>query len=353
MHVRVRAALTTAAAAARRSRAAASPGGGRATRPPSRRVRRASGGTAAAPSSSPPTSPSTCPRSWCRPFEEETGYTARGPRRRRRRHAGDQAQPDRRQPDRRRRLRHRQHLRLAPAGRGRLRRRHAVDDAAGGVRPRRRRRPPRPDRLGQRVRQRRHRLVRRSEGLEPPTDARRPHRPGVRRPAASRPAPRRAAPAWRSSSPPSPSYGDDWEDYWTDLLANGAKVVDGWEDAYYGDFTAGSETGTRPIVVSYDSSPAFTVDGREDHHRGAARHLLPPGGVRRRARRRRQPRGCRGAGRLAAQRRGAERAAGVDVRLPGHAGRDGPRRLGASSPSSRPTPTRSTRPRSPPTASSG
>ncbi|PKH40604.1 thiamine transport system substrate-binding protein [Nocardioides alpinus] len=54
-------------------------------------------------------------------------------------------------------------------------------------------------------------------------------------------------------------YGDDWPAYWTDLLANGAKVVDGWEDAYYGDFTAGSETGTRPIVVSYDSSPAFTV----------------------------------------------------------------------------------------------
>ncbi len=58
-------------------------------------------------------------------------------------------------------------------------------------------------------------------------------------------------------------YGDDWPDYWTDLLANGAKVVDGWEDAYYGDFTAGSKTGTRPIVVSYDSSPAFTVaDGK-------------------------------------------------------------------------------------------
>ncbi|MBL0746179.1 thiamine ABC transporter substrate-binding protein [Nocardioides baculatus] len=58
-------------------------------------------------------------------------------------------------------------------------------------------------------------------------------------------------------------YGDDWPDYWTDLMANGAEVVDGWEDAYYGDFTAGAENGTRPIVVSYDSSPAFTVtDGR-------------------------------------------------------------------------------------------
>jgi thiamine transport system substrate-binding protein len=57
------------------------------------------------------------------------------------------------------------------------------------------------------------------------------------------------------------AFGDDWDDYWTDLLGNGAKVVDGWEDAYYGDFTAGSRTGTRPIVVSYDSSPAFTVKG--------------------------------------------------------------------------------------------
>ena len=56
-------------------------------------------------------------------------------------------------------------------------------------------------------------------------------------------------------------HGDQWPAYWTDLLENGAEVVDGWEDAYYGDFTAGSDKGTRPIVVSYDSSPAFTVKG--------------------------------------------------------------------------------------------
>ena len=59
------------------------------------------------------------------------------------------------------------------------------------------------------------------------------------------------------------AYGDDWPDYWRDLLANDTLVVDGWEDAYYGDFTGGAEKGRRPIVVSYDSSPAFTVvDGR-------------------------------------------------------------------------------------------
>ena len=58
----------------------------------------------------------------------------------------------------------------------------AVGDPAGGVRPRRGRRPARPDRLRQRVRQRRHRLVRRG-GHRAAADAGRPHRPGVRRPA--------------------------------------------------------------------------------------------------------------------------------------------------------------------------
>lgn len=53
-------------------------------------------------------------------------------------------------------------------------------------------------------------------------------------------------------------FGEDWPDYWADLLDNGAKVVKGWEDAYYVDFTAGGD-GARPIVLSYDSSPAFTT----------------------------------------------------------------------------------------------
>jgi len=56
--------------------------------------------------------------------------------------------------------------------------------------------------------------------------------------------------------------GDGWKDYWSDLMANGAKVVSGWEEAYFTDFTAGSKHGTRPIVVSYDSSPAFTVNAK-------------------------------------------------------------------------------------------
>lgn len=60
-------------------------------------------------------------------------------------------------------------------------------------------------------------------------------------------------------------YGEDgWEEYWQRLLDNGAKVTAGWEDAYFVDFTAGSEEGDRPIVLSYASSPPFTVPEGED-----------------------------------------------------------------------------------------
>ena len=59
-------------------------------------------------------------------------------------------------------------------------------------------------------------------------------------------------------------YGDDWPDYWTDLMANGAKLTSGWSDAYYVDFTQGGGKGERPIVLSYDSSPAFTVPKGSD-----------------------------------------------------------------------------------------
>lgn len=54
-------------------------------------------------------------------------------------------------------------------------------------------------------------------------------------------------------------YGDAWPDYWERLMANGAKLTAGWSDAYYVDFTQGGENGERPIVLSYDSSPAFTL----------------------------------------------------------------------------------------------
>lgn len=51
---------------------------------------------------------------------------------------------------------------------------------------------------------------------------------------------------------------DGYLDYWQDLENNGLKVVDGWEDAYYVDFS-GTGEGDRPIALSYASSPAFTL----------------------------------------------------------------------------------------------
>ena len=54
--------------------------------------------------------------------------------------------------------------------------------------------------------------------------------------------------------------GDQWPAYWKALMANGAKIVAGWTEAYEGEFTQGGGEGKRPIVVSYSSSPPFTVD---------------------------------------------------------------------------------------------
>ncbi len=45
-------------------------------------------------------------------------------------------------------------------------------------------------------------------------------------------------------------------DYWAALRANDVKVVDGWETAYYTEFSGSSGAGPRPLVVSYASSPA-------------------------------------------------------------------------------------------------
>jgi thiamine transport system substrate-binding protein len=60
------------------------------------------------------------------------------------------------------------------------------------------------------------------------------------------------------------AYGDDWPDYWSGLMDNGAKVTAGWSDAYEVDFSQGGGSGDRPIVLSYDSSPAFTVPKGSD-----------------------------------------------------------------------------------------
>ncbi|MEU3954631.1 thiamine ABC transporter substrate binding subunit [Streptomyces achromogenes] len=59
-------------------------------------------------------------------------------------------------------------------------------------------------------------------------------------------------------------FGDQgWPGYWKKLKANGVKVVDGWEQAYYQEFSGSSEGrkagGDRPLVVSYASSPPAEV----------------------------------------------------------------------------------------------
>ena len=53
--------------------------------------------------------------------------------------------------------------------------------------------------------------------------------------------------------------GDGWQAYWKALMANGTKITAGWTDAYSVDFSAGEGHGTRPIVLSYASSPPFTI----------------------------------------------------------------------------------------------
>ncbi|MCP5097777.1 MAG: thiamine ABC transporter substrate-binding protein [Chloroflexi bacterium] len=57
-------------------------------------------------------------------------------------------------------------------------------------------------------------------------------------------------------------FGVDGEysylDFWADLRANDVLVTNGWEDAYWGQFTVASD-GERPLIVSYASSPPAEV----------------------------------------------------------------------------------------------
>ena len=54
-------------------------------------------------------------------------------------------------------------------------------------------------------------------------------------------------------------FGDSFTDYWKQLKNNGLVVVDGWETAYYTNFSASSGHGPQPMVVSYNTSPAAEV----------------------------------------------------------------------------------------------
>lgn len=50
-----------------------------------------------------------------------------------------------------------------------------------------------------------------------------------------------------------------FEAYWQQLAANDPRLEQGWTEAYNGRFTQGGGDGTHPIVLSYSSSPAWTV----------------------------------------------------------------------------------------------
>jgi thiamine transport system substrate-binding protein len=74
---------------------------------------------------------------------------------------------------------------------------------------------------------------------------------------------------------------DGYLDFWRALADNDLLVTSGWTEAYYEQFTVGSGgTGTRPLVVSYTTSPpadvVFATDGRTEP---ASVNLNLPGGV--------------------------------------------------------------------------
>ena len=54
-------------------------------------------------------------------------------------------------------------------------------------------------------------------------------------------------------------FGEGFTEYWQALKDNGVVVVDGWETAYYTNFSGSSGRGPQPMVVSYGSSPAAEV----------------------------------------------------------------------------------------------
>ncbi|MCC6168109.1 MAG: thiamine ABC transporter substrate-binding protein [Caldilineaceae bacterium] len=77
-------------------------------------------------------------------------------------------------------------------------------------------------------------------------------------------------------------FGEDgYLDFWAALRANDVLVTDGWSEAYFERFTAGSGgTGDRPLVVSYTTSPpadvVYATDGRTEP---ATVNISPADGV--------------------------------------------------------------------------
>ncbi|MBV9787110.1 MAG: thiamine ABC transporter substrate-binding protein [Chloroflexi bacterium] len=70
---------------------------------------------------------------------------------------------------------------------------------------------------------------------------------------------------------------ENWLSWWQQMRENDLVVVDGWETAYYTNFSGSSGKGPQPIVVSYATSPAAEVAFSE----GALKepptgNILPP-----------------------------------------------------------------------------
>jgi thiamine transport system substrate-binding protein len=55
------------------------------------------------------------------------------------------------------------------------------------------------------------------------------------------------------------TYGDGWKDWWRALIDNDVKVVSDWTTAWTVEYAGGGNTGTRPLVVSYGSSPPAEI----------------------------------------------------------------------------------------------
>jgi thiamine transport system substrate-binding protein len=67
-------------------------------------------------------------------------------------------------------------------------------------------------------------------------------------------------------------------DWWARMRANGLKVVKGWSEAYYTEFSRNG--GSRPIVVSYATSPAAEVFySKEKINASPTANVFLPGAV--------------------------------------------------------------------------
>jgi len=73
-------------------------------------------------------------------------------------------------------------------------------------------------------------------------------------------------------------FGQDlWLDWWRQMRDNDVVVVEGWDTAYFANFSGSTGEGAQPIVVSYATSPAYEVVASEGRYtEPPTGNLLPP-----------------------------------------------------------------------------